>query len=62
MKTSTQNSRAFHACSRAGARELVGSTPRAGPAGPVLAVLRTDAFHLLMVRTDRSVLTNGKRP
>ena len=57
------NSRAFHACSRAGARELAGLTPRAGPVRPepVLSVLRTDAFHLRTVQTDRSVLTNGKR-
>ena len=38
-------------------------TPRSGPVRPepVLSVLRTDVFHLSMVQTDRSVLTNGKR-
>ena len=39
-------------------------TQRTGPVlpEPVLSVLKTDPFHLRTGRSDRPVLTNGKRP
>ena len=39
-------------------------TQRTGPVRPepVLSVLKTDPFHLRTRRSDRTALTNGKRP